>query len=234
MPPTVKSLEERIDQIASDLEELTQQTAANTTKLDGLSSQIATLTANQSASQNQIDKMVSEVGGLSRQTVANNIKLDALSSQIATLAANQSSSQNQLTVVTVRLDLLSSQLATLMADQSANQNQLAVVIVKLDGAIEQLKSSQVRMDGVTGKLEAMTTDYIAHKSKAETMFAFTKWIGVFVAGVLSSGLLAAFTVVRTVGSYETTIQQQQKTLDQHSKTLDEIARDVTEIRNKQK
>jgi hypothetical protein len=73
------------------------------------------------------------------------------------------------------------------------------------------------------------------------MFAITKWVGSFMAGVLLTVLFATFTFVRSVGSYESTMQQQQKSLDlqqkmieQQQKTLDEIKRDVTEIRNKQK
>ncbi len=164
MPPTVKSLEERIDQIAADLEHQTRQLVANNARID-----------------------------------ATNAKLDALISQLATVIANQ----------------------------TATQNKLDVSIVRLDGAIEQLKITNARVDVVSEKLEVMTTDYTAHKAKAETMFAFTKWIGAFVAGVFLTVLIAAFSVVRTAGGYEATIQQQQK-------TLEEIKRDVTEIRTKQK
>ena len=73
----------------------------------------------------------------------------------------------------------------------------------------------------------MSTDYAAHKSKADTTFALTKWIGAFVAGVFFSILVGAFTVVRAAGSLEATVQQQQK-------VLDEIKRDVNEIKAKQK
>jgi hypothetical protein len=171
MPPTVKSLEERIDDMALDMGSLKHQFVAHSTKLDLLSSQFATIT---------------------------------------------------------------SQLATLIATQSATQNQLAVTVARLDGAVDQLKSTDARMDATnaridagTLKLDAMAADYSGHKSKAETMFAFSKWIGAFVAGVFLTVLLAAFTVVRTAGGYESTIQLQQK-------TLEEIKRDVSEIRNKQK
>jgi hypothetical protein len=133
----------------------------------------------------------------------------------------------RLDAFTSQLAILGSQLATVIANQNATQNKLDVTNVKLEGAIEQLKVTNARVDSVALKLEAMTTDYTAHKSKAETMFAFTKWIGVFAAGVLSAGILAAFTVVRTAGSYEATAQQQQK-------TLEEIKRDVSELRTKQK
>ena len=171
MPPTVKSLDERIDGIASEMESLTHQSIATNARLD------ATIE-----------------------------RLDSLSSQLATLG---------------------SQLATVIVNQNATQSKLDVTNVKLEGAIEQLKITNARVDVVSEKLEVMTTDYTAHKAKAETMFAFTKWIGAFVAGVFLTVLIAAFTVVRTAGGYEATIQQQQK-------TLEEIKRDVTDIRNKQK
>src|ERR1700722_3941227 len=164
MPPTVKSLDERIDQVAGDLEDLTHK-----------------------------------VEELTRAVGSHNSKLDVQSSQLATVIVNQ----------------------------NATQSKLDVTNVKLEGAIEQLKITNARVDVVSEKLEVMTTDYTAHKAKAETMFAFTKWIGAFVAGVFLTVLIAAFTVVRTAGGYEATIQQQQK-------TLEEIKRDVTDIRNKQK
>jgi peptidoglycan hydrolase CwlO-like protein len=140
-----------------------------------------------------------------------------------------------------KLDVQSSQLATVIANQNATQTKLDVTNVKLEGAIEQLKVTNTRIDAVTGKMEAMTTDYTSHKAKAETMFAFTKWIGSFVAGVFLTGVIAALSVVRTAGGFEATLQQQQKALDgqqnildQQQKTLDEIKRDVSEIRSKQK
>lgn len=164
MSPTIKSLDERIDQIATDLEDL------------------------------------------ARQQIATNARLDAVSSQLA---------------------ILGSQLATLIANQNATQTKLDVLNVNLEGAIEQLKVTNARVDVVSEKLEVMSADYTSHKAKAETMFAFTKWIGMFVAGVLCTGIFAAFTVVRTAGNCEATLQQQQK-------TLDEIKRDVNESRPKQK
>jgi uncharacterized membrane-anchored protein YhcB (DUF1043 family) len=171
MPPTVKSLDERIDGIASDMESLTRQSLATNSRLDA--------------------------------TIA---RLESFSSQLATLG---------------------SQLATLIANQAATQNKLDVTNVKLDSAVEQLKVTDARIDAVIEKLDVMTSDYTAHKAKAETMFAFTKWIGAFVAGVFLTVLIAAFSIVRTAGSYEATIQQQQK-------TLEEIKRDVSELRSKQK
>ena len=157
MPPTVKSLEERIDEMASEFEEVARQGVATAAKVDAV-----------------------------------NAKVDAVNAKVDGV----------------------------VAAQNTTNVQLAVLISKLDAVIEQSKVTNAKVD-------AMSTDYAAHKSKADTTFALTKWIGAFVAGVFLTILVGSFTVVRSAGSLETTVQQQQK-------TLGEIKHDLNEIRAKQK
>ncbi|MBO0698838.1 MAG: hypothetical protein J2P46_10620 [Zavarzinella sp.] len=108
-----------------------------------------------------------------------------------------------------------------MADDVAQiKIQTAALATKVEIVGDEVKGTRLKVDN-------LAADYTAFKSKAETTFALVRWIGVFTAGVFVTVILGAFTVARSAGSLEATIQQQQK-------TLDEIRRDVAELHGKQK
>jgi len=56
-----------------------------------------------------------------------------------------------------KLDLLSSQLATLIANENVIQNLLAIAIANLNRGLDQLKSSNAKLDTTMVKLDLMTT-----------------------------------------------------------------------------
>ena len=161
----------------------------------------------------RLDDFAEEFGEVKSQLAATVTELSAV-------VRNQATTQAQLATLT-------SQLATVVNNQGATQAQFAVVLVKFDALVDSLKAMNTRIDGVTGKLEAMTTDYTAFKAKADTTFAITRRVGAFVAGVFFSVLVGGFTVVRSAGSLEMSVQQ-------HQTSLDEVNKQLAEIRAKQK
>lgn len=135
--------------------------------------------------------------------------------------------KSHLAVMSAKVELLANGVSATQAQLSSLAAQLAVVMAKFDGLTDSLKATNGRIDAVIEKLETMTADYTAFKSRADTTFALTKWVGAFVAGVFVTVLLGAFSVIRSAGNLESTVQQQQK-------TLDEIKHDLADIRSRPK
>jgi methyl-accepting chemotaxis protein len=104
---------------------------------------------------------------------------------------------------------------------------VAVLTSRVDGAINLLDRIAAQMNQMSGQVTALVGDYAAFKADTGRTVAVVKWVGVFGAGVLFTVILSAFSLARSAGNLEATVQQQQK-------TLEEIRREVSEMHGKQK
>lgn len=144
----------------------------------------------------------------------------SLEERIDDLADDMSGLKTQVAVLTAKLDIVASGLAAVQAQLQTVATQLATVVAAL-------AATTARLDTVSAKLDTQANDYAAFKSKSETTFALTRWIGAFAAVAVIGVIGSAFTVVRSVGNLEATVQQQQK-------VLDDIRRDVSDLKSKVK
>lgn len=95
-----------------------------------------------------------------------------------------------------------------------------MVVARIDITIEESKATRAKLDSIV-------TDYTAFRSKAETSFVIVRWLMVLIAIVLSIVLLGLFSLARSAGNVEATVEQQQK-------TLNDIRREVSELHGKHK
>ena len=144
----------------------------------------------------------------------------SLEERIDDLAGDVADVKSQLAVVTAKLDIFSNALAAIQA-------QLQTITSQLAATVTSLAATTARLDTVSAKLDTLAGDYGAFRSKSDTTFSLVRWVGVFAAGVFVSIVLSAFSVIRSAGNLEATVQQQQK-------TLDEIRRELADWRTKPK
>lgn len=191
MPPTVKSLEERIDDLADDV--------------GGVKTQLAVLINNQSTTQAQLASVVSGLATTQAQLASVTARLEAVTDSLGKTI-------DRLDATNARLDTIVTKFDERLDAAAAKTN------VKIEAATTRMET---RFEALTAKIDEQATQGAAFRAKTDTLFSITKWIGAFAATALLTVIVSAFSVVRSAGNLESRIDQQQKVLDEIKQDLKE-------------
>lgn len=212
--PTVKSLEDRLDGVDERFDGVDHQLGELTTKLAVVAS-----------GQERLQAVMDTLAGYQRELAISQVKL-----------------QTKLDDVIPNQAKIQAQLASIESSLAMHQAQMAITNARLESVIDDLKltrsrleSTNLRLDspetglGVLGvkvsstgselaevakKLDSHRTDFAAFQGQVNATLGIARWIAATAAVTMISVIIAAFTVARSAGSLETTVQLQQKTLDE--------------------
>jgi len=178
--PTIKSLEERIDDMVSDV----------ATVRSDLIVEIATLRT----------EVLTETSSIRSEMATKKDTNDQFAAMRAEFAAMRKENKDQF--------------ATTRAEFANALSGITDQINKLNTELRVCTITSVKLEETGKRMEKIVDDFPIVRTKFESDMKFIKWIGAFLAGVTVTVIIMAFSVTRSAGALESTVQHMQKEIDE--------------------
>jgi len=185
--PTIKSLEERIDDMVSDV----------ATVRSDLIVEIATLRT----------EVLTETSSIRSEMATKkdtNDQFAAMRAEFAAMRGEFAAMRKETT----------DQFATTRAEFANAQSGVMDRIDKLNTELRVCTITSVKLEETGKRMEKIVDDFPIVRTKFESDMKFIKWIGAFLAGVTVTVIIMAFSVTRSAGALESTAQHMQKEIDE--------------------
>lgn len=161
-------------------------------------------------------------------------RVDGIADDLSAVRSAVAVTNAQLATVVARLDGQGVQLTAVLARVENQGSQLTAMTSQIAAALVRLDEHGKHLTRAVEKLDALSVDAAGFKGRAETSMAFVRWVGVFLAGLVATTVLAllggSITLGRYLGKLDESAERLNAVVARQEAATKELQQDVAGLR----